>query len=106
MYDNILCVIIYCVFILAGCTGVYEKSVQVWKPRGALFFDQLPAPLLHAAFEVVLDSLLSLHGNVLHSLSCTAGNLITASTRPEWLPIATSQHDYAPCHTETEKAGI
>ena len=49
--------------------------------------DQLPVPLLHAAFKVVLDSPLSLRGNVLHSLSCTAGDLITASARPEWLPI-------------------
>ena len=49
--------------------------------------DQLPVHLLHSAFKVVLDSPLSLRGNVLHSLSCTAGELIASSSRPEWLPI-------------------
>ena len=49
--------------------------------------DQLPVHLLHSAFKVVLDSPLSLRGNVLHSLSCTAGDLIASSSRPEWLPI-------------------
>ena len=49
--------------------------------------DQLPVQLLHSALKVVLDSPLSLRGNVLHSLSCTAGELISASTRPEWLPV-------------------
>lgn len=49
--------------------------------------DQLPVHLLQSAFKVVLDSPLSLRGNVLHSLSCTAGELIASSSRPEWLPI-------------------
>ena len=49
--------------------------------------NQLPVHLLHSAFKVVLDSPLSLRGNVLHSLSCTAGELIASSSRPEWLPI-------------------
>ena len=49
--------------------------------------DQIPVHLLHSAFKVVLDSPLSLRGNVLHSLSCMAGELIASSSRPEWLPI-------------------
>ena len=49
--------------------------------------DHLPVRLKHSALKVVLDSPMSLRGNVLHSLSCTAGELISASTRPEWLPV-------------------
>ena len=49
--------------------------------------DLLPVPILQSAFKVVLDSPLALRGSVLHSLNCTAVDLITASSRPEWLPI-------------------
>ena len=48
---------------------------------------QMPVRLLHSASKIVLDSPLSLRGSVLHSLSCTAGELISSSSRPEWLPI-------------------
>ena len=49
--------------------------------------NHLPVHLLQSAYKIVLDSPMALHGNVLHSLSCTAGDLIAASARPEWLPI-------------------
>lgn len=48
---------------------------------------QLPVPILQWAYKVVLDSPLALRGSVLHCLSHTAGDLIAASARPEWLPI-------------------
>ena len=64
-------------------------SMENWRLWLSSYGDcnQLPVHILQSAFKIVLDPPLSLRGNVLHSLSCTAGDLITASTRPEWLPI-------------------
>lgn len=62
---------------------------QNWKLWVSAFGDSSSIPMtpLRSAVKIVLDSPLSVRSSVLHSLSSTAGELISSSSRQEWLPL-------------------
>ncbi len=64
-------------------------SRQDWKLWLSAHEDSttIPMTLLKSVCRVVLESPLSVRASVLHSLSSTAGELITSSSRQEWLPL-------------------
>lgn len=47
----------------------------------------IPMTLLKTTTRVVLESPFTLKASVLHSLRSTAGELVTSSSRQEWLPL-------------------
>lgn len=49
--------------------------------------DSISKTLLKSTSKIVLDSSLIVQSNVLHSLSNIPGELISASSRQEWLPL-------------------
>ena len=55
----------------------------------------LTMTLLKFCSKVVLESPLTLRASVLHSLSSTAGELVTSTSRQEWLPLL---HNVAMLH--------
>ncbi len=64
-------------------------SKQDWKLWLSAHGDAtaIPMTLLKSVCRVVLESPLSVRASVLHSLSSTAGEMITSSSRQEWLPL-------------------
>jgi len=56
----------------------------------------LPLTVLKTCSQVVLESPLSLRASVLHCLASTAGGVLTASSRQEWIPLL---HNIALLHS-------
>ncbi len=60
---------------------------KLWLSTQAAGCNSFPMTLLKSSCRLVLESPLDLRGSMLHSLSSTAGELFSASSRQEWLPL-------------------
>lgn len=79
-----------CPRLLSELPSLLEQlpARQKWKVWVSIQGDCLtvPSPLLYSANKLVLDPPLSLCSSVLYSLNSLPGNVLTTSSRVEWLP--------------------